>query len=155
MKSVNAKFLLLVLALAVVLSGAVFYETWSSSRAQLEKAIAREAELALEFDLAIRQYVDESISPVVEQRVGKDEFIPEAMSSSFVARRVFEKVGLRFPDYVLKFSSDNPMNPVNTAGPEELKILEYFRENPEVPRWRGKIRLDGEWYLGQFQAWRL
>jgi len=155
MKSINAKFLVLVLALAMVFSGAIFYQTWSSSRTQMKEAIAREAELALEFDLAIRQYVDESISPVVKQRVGKDEFIPEVMSSSFAARRIFEKVGLRFPDYVLKFSSDNPMNPVNAAGPAELKILEYFRENPQVPRWHGEIRLDDQPYLGQFRAWRL
>jgi len=155
MKSTNGKFLVLVLALAIGFSTAIFYRTWAASRAQMEESMACEAELALEFDLAIREYVAESIRPVVEARVGIDEFIPEAMSTSFVARRIFEKVRRRFPDYVLKFSSDNPLNPVNTAGPEELKILEYFREHPETDRWSGKISLNGTEYLGQFSARRL
>ena len=155
MRSINTKFIVLVLALAAAFSGAIFLQTWLSSRARVKRLTAREANLALEFDLAIRSYIAESVRPVVEARVGQEEFIPEAMSTSFVARSVFDKVRKRFPDYVLKFSSDNPMNPANRAGPEEMKILEYFRRNPEITRWEGPIRFDGQEYLGHFAARRM
>ena len=76
----------------------------------------------------------------MEKRVPKDEFVVEAMSTSYVARQVFEKVRKKFPDYVIKFSSDNPRNPVNKAGPEEARVLQYFRDNPRRLDGRGGFR---------------
>jgi methyl-accepting chemotaxis protein len=111
--------------------------------------------LALEFDLAIREYVGESIRPEMAKRIGEDEFIVEAMSTSYIARRVFEKVHEKFPEYVIKFSSDNPRNPKNLAGPEELKLLKYFRENPGEARWSGKIQMNGSEYLAYTSAMRI
>ena len=72
------------------------------------------------------------------------------MSSSFVARTVFDKVRRRFPEYQIKFSSDNPRNPANLASSEERKMLEYFREHPEAERWVGKINMGSREYLAQF-----
>ena len=155
MKSIGTRFLLFVLLLAIAFSGVIFYQTWSLTCAHVEELTTRQAELALEFDLAIRAYIGESVRPVVEARVEPDEFIPEAMSTSFVARSVFDKVRERFPDYVLKFSSDNPRNPANAACPEELEILEYFRNHPEATKWVGKIRLNGGEYLGYFSPRRM
>ncbi len=102
--------MILVLALAIIFSGAIFWQTWYSSRAQMEEQIAREADLALEFDLAIRQYVAESVRPVAEQWSEEDEFIPELMSTSFVARNVFEKVRLLHA-YNFNFSDMPDMTP--------------------------------------------
>ncbi len=155
MKRIGTKFALTVGALAIAFSAFIFHETWSSTRGQVESAIAQNAELALEFDLAIREYVAESVRPEMAKRVGPDEFIPEAMSTSFTARRVFEKVCRKFPDYVLKFSSDNPRNPANVAGPTELKIIEYFRAHPESSRWVGRIEMDGKEYFAHFSPRRL
>ncbi len=68
---------------------------------------------------------------------------------------MFEKVRRQFPDYVIKFSSDNPRNPKNQAGPEELELLDYFRENPEASRWTGRITMNGNEYFAHLSAMRI
>jgi hypothetical protein len=122
--------------------------------AHVKDLMATQAAMALEFDLAIRDYVGKSIRPEMEKRVAPNEFVPEAMSTSFVARSIFQRVNARFPDYILKFSSENPRNPVNQAGPEEKRLLDYFRRHPEADRWTGPIRLEGKDYYGYFSPRR-
>ncbi|MBN1489548.1 MAG: response regulator, partial [Phycisphaerae bacterium] len=58
-------------------------------------------------------------------------------------------------DYIIKFSSDDPRNPANQAGPDELKMIQHFNANPEVKRWTGEIELDGLPYLAHFSARRM
>jgi PAS domain S-box-containing protein len=77
------------------------------------------------------------------------------MSTSFVARNIFEKVRTNFPDYIIKFSSGNPRNPVNQAGPEELDMIKYFNENPLDKIWTGEINMGGRRYIAQFSAMRM
>lgn len=122
---------------------------------QLKHLINLQSELALAFDLAIREYVSESIRPFAEEKVGKDEFLPETMSTSFVARSIFEKVQHEFPDYIIKFSSDDPRNPANQATPEELEIIQQFNEKPDMQRWSGKIQRNGQPYYALFSARRM
>ncbi len=154
MKSIGTRFSLVVGVFAVAFSSLILYRAWSSTRDYVERLTAMQAELALEFDLAIREYAGNSIRPEVAKRIGKDEFIVEAMSTSFIARNVVEKVHEKYPDYVIKFSSDNPRNPDNLAGPEELDLLKFFRENPDKTRWAGRIRMGGKEYLTHVSAMR-
>ena len=48
--------------------------------------------MALQFDLAIRKYVAHQIRPRMYKLLKEDEFIPETMSTSYVARAIFEDV---------------------------------------------------------------
>lgn len=146
MRSISARFCAVVVAFALAFSGFVFWRTWSSTRNRMEELVARESELALEFDLAIRKYVAEKIRPEMAKRVKPDEFVIEAMSTSFVARSIFDLVREKLPDYVIKFSSSAPRNPDNMAGPEELRMIEYFKENPQITRWTGHLHLGAEDY---------
>ncbi|NLS97197.1 MAG: response regulator [Planctomycetaceae bacterium] len=154
MKSIGTRFSLVVGVFAVAFSSLILYRAWASTREYVEELTAMQAELALEFDLAIREYAGNSIRPEVAKRIGKDEFIVEAMSTSFIARNVVEKVHEKYPDYVIKFSSDNPRNPDNLAGPEEQSLLDYFRKNPGETRWTGRIRMDGKEFLAHVSAMR-
>lgn len=155
MKSINSKFLLGIGGLAILFSGVVLYRTWTSTRDHIEDLTIRQAHLATAFDLAIRKYVGEVIRPEMQRRVETYEFIPETMSTSFVARSIFEKVRKDFPDYLLKFSSDNPRNPINWAGPEELEVLRYFNENPHATKWVGKANIGGKEYMAYFTPRRM
>jgi hypothetical protein len=105
-------------SLTLLLTLFLGWMTWRENRRNVEDLIATQAAMALEFDLAIRDYVGQSIRPEMEKRVAPNEFVLEAMSTSYVARNIFQRVNARFPDYILKFSSENPRNPVNRAGPE-------------------------------------
>jgi hypothetical protein len=121
----------------------------------METLLHDKTSLALQFDLAIRSYVSETIRPFAQAHTDTDVFIPEVMSTSFIARRVFDKVRTEFPDCIIKFSSDNPRNPENQAGPEELKIIEYFNDNPDAKTWSGKLSINGQDHIGLFSARRM
>ena len=154
-KCISIRFLVIVGVIVSLFSGFVLYHTWSANRSQMNELLAKQSELALQFDLAIREYVNETIRPFAEQHVGQEEFIPETMSTSFVARSIFEKVHKKFPDYVIKFSSDDPRNPNNQAGPEEFEMIQYFNDNPKAQDWAGQIHLNGKPHLVQFSARRM
>jgi signal transduction histidine kinase len=155
MRTISARFSLLIGVFALSFCGFLCYLAWSSSRRHLEEQTAREGTLALEFNLAIREYVSKTIRPAFECRAGRDEFQPETMSSSYIAKQIFEKVHEELPNYVLKFSSDNARNPLNQAGPEEMERLRFFREHPEIPRWTGHLKIDGKEYLAQLSPMRM
>jgi signal transduction histidine kinase len=91
----------------------------------------------------------------MSNRIGEGEFVIEAMSTSYVARNVFEQVQEEFPGYILKFSSDNPRNEKNRATPEESRMLQYFRDHPERDSWDGKIELNGEEFYAKSRAMRI
>lgn len=105
---IRFKFLCIITVLVGAFSCAILYHSWSDSNAQMEDLLKGRAELALQFDLAIRSYVSETIRPFAQEHTDKDVFVPEVMSTSFVARSIFDKVRKECPDYTIKFSSDNP-----------------------------------------------
>ncbi len=117
--------------------------------------MSRQAQTAIEFNLAIRDYVAAKIRPVVESKIDKDDFIPEAMSTSYVSRSIFEQVRKKFPEFIIKFSADNPRNPVNQATPDEMRMIEYFRQHPDVEMWSGEMHFGGKPYLAYFAAKRM
>lgn len=49
----------------------------------MEKLLEEKAELALQFDLAIRSYVSETIRPFAQSNAPEGTFIPEVMSTSY------------------------------------------------------------------------
>jgi signal transduction histidine kinase/ActR/RegA family two-component response regulator/HAMP domain-containing protein len=155
MRSITGMFLLPVGMVVMLLCGLAFYYQHAAHQKHIQTLVDQQAALALEFDLAIRDYVGAEIRPVMERYVGPEQFIPEAMSTSFVARSIFERVTSKFPDYILKFCSDNPRNPVNQATPNELRMIEYFRANPLVDRWSGPMELGGKQYSVHFRVRRM
>ena len=149
MKSIQTKFLVTVGIFVIVFCGFVFFPSWYSTRRHVKELTASRAELALQFDLAIRRYIGDTVRPMMEKHTEKGDFIPEAMSTSFVARSIFEQVKKQFPDFIIKFSSDNPRNPVNAAGAEEMELLQYFRKHPKATTWSGPLQMNGKPYFVQ------
>ncbi len=88
---------------------------------------------------ASRTYVREQLRPKMVELVGTKDFIPEAMSGSFVARELFENFLTVYPDYVIKFASLNPRNQVNIANDNERTIIEKFTHDLDLTEWQGLI----------------
>jgi methyl-accepting chemotaxis protein len=72
-----------------------------------------------------------------------------------IEEMTLEDVRNEFPDYIIKFASDNPRNPANQAGPEELKVIEYLNNNPQSQRWEGNISINAKPYFAKFSAMRV
>lgn len=155
MKSIGLKLFIIVAVFVTLFSAFLFYRTYLISSEHVYQVVNQQADLALQFDLAIRNYVRNSIRPVMYEFVGEDEFIPETMSTSFVARSIFEETKKEFPGIILKFSSDNPRNPANQASVEELQIIKFFNENPARKLWEGNITMNGKTYFAKFNARRM
>ena len=155
MGSIGTKLFVLIGVIVIVFSSFLLYRTYEISSRHVNVDVATQAQMALQFDLSIRKYVADEIRPIMYELVGEEEFIPESMSTSFVARAIFDDVRKSFPDYILKFSSDDPRNPANQAGPAELKIINYFNQNPEEKSWSGKIAIDSKQYYARFNARRM
>ena len=147
MFSIRTKFLLGVGIFAVLFSGFIILRTWNIVYSQSEELSTYQAELAQQFDKAIRTYINDKVRPVMEQILDKDDFIPETMSTSYAARHMFDEIRKKFPDYLIKFSSDHPRNPLNIAGPAELKLIKYFRDNPNANEWSGHLSITNKEYL--------
>ena len=155
MKSIKLKLLLFIGMIVIVCSTILVHKTYTLVTSHVENLTKQQLHLALHFDLAIREYVAETIRPMMFNLVGEGKFIPEAMSTSFVARSIFEKVRKNFPDYIIKFGSGNPRNPVNLASPEELNMIRYFNDNPDFKEWTGEIAMGDREYLATFSAMRM
>lgn len=155
MRSVGVRFLLPFGLLAVLFSIFVLYRTYLASQRHANQLVSQQAALALEFNLAIREYAAEKIRPAMEAMMSKDQFIPETMSTSFITRSVFEKVRSKFTNCFIHFASDNPRNPINQASPDELRLIEYFRRHPEVNRRTDFVQINGRDYLAHFAPMRV
>ncbi len=154
-RSLQFRFLCIIAAFVGLFSCLMLCFFWVSSTAQMESLLKDKSNLALQFDLALHTYMGETVRPFAQEHMDDDVFIPEVMSTSFAARRVFDTVHQDLPEHIIKFSSHNPRNPQNQAGPEELRVIEYFNNNPEADQWSGRINLNGEEHIGLFSARRV
>lgn len=150
MRSVAVRFLLPVGAITLLLFVLVVYWTYRESRRHAEELVRQQAALATGFELAIRDYAATQIRPVMECLLDKDRFIPETMSTSFIARSIFEEVRKTFPEYIVRFASVQPRNPVNRANPDEAAMIAFFREHPGTGTRTEEIEIDGRRYVAQF-----
>ena len=97
MKSIGLKLFVIVASIITFFSLFLFYRTYLISSNHVHQVVNQQAALAMQFDLAIRDYVRKEIRPVMFGFVSEDEFIPETMSTSFVARSIFEETQKKFP----------------------------------------------------------
>ena len=155
MKRIASKLTLSIGIVTLIFTVFLLYQTYSLTNRRIREMVEQQTSMALQFDLAIRKYVGHEIRPLMYRLLGENEFIPEAMSTSYVARSIFEDVRGAFPAYILKFSSDNPRNPLNQAGPEELNVIEYLNKNPHLEKWEGEITIDGKHYMAKIRARRM
>lgn len=155
MKSIKFKLLIFVGITVLIFSSILIYRTHYLVTSSIENLTRQELTLALDFNLAIREYVAETIRPLMFKLVDRGVFIPETMSSSFVSRRIFEKVRKKFPSFVIKFSADNPRDPINQAGSEELNRIRYFNRHPQNSSWVGDVDMNGKHYFAIFSAMRI
>lgn len=155
MTKIAVKFLISIGFVTILYSCFLLYQTYTLTLVRVNEVVEQQAKIALKFNLSIRNYVASHIRPVMYDLIDKDEFIPETMSTSYVSRAIFEDVRKAFPEFIIKFASDNPRNPVNQAGPEELNLIRLFNENPDMQQWQGDINIDGKPYLALFSARRM
>ena len=114
--------------------------------------IYRETEIYIGMAEATRTYVKETLRPEVMTRVSADDFIPQAMSTSYVGREIMGRVKKRLPDFIYKRPAGNPINPINQADAFELQMLTWFNANRQTDEWQGLIQKNQRAYFARFKA---
>ncbi len=95
---------------------------------------------------SIRKHYGEVTRPAVTKEL-PDKFIVEAMSTSFNARGVAERVKKEFPQYIFKHASLNPRNPINKADKFENEIISKFAADRTLKELNGFVKKqEGEYF---------
>jgi hypothetical protein len=100
----------------------------------------QKSELILSEVEAIRAYVKDELRPLMQSLHSRDTFIIEAMSTTYISRRIMERFGERMPGFVYRRVSVNPHNPQNLADEFEEEMIDWFEAAPERRFWQGVVQ---------------
>jgi HAMP domain-containing protein len=124
----RAKFNLLLLAIAIV--GVALF---ALAAEPLVNAVAREevlqsSRIMMESAAGARKYTSEQIAPILKSAIGQ-HFYPQSVSA-YAAKRNFDVIHAKFPDYMYREAALNPTNPQDRATDWEADIINDFRAHP-------------------------
>jgi HAMP domain-containing protein len=124
----RAKFNLLLLAVAI--AGVALF---ALAAEPLVNAVAREevlqsSRIMMESAAGARKYTSEQIAPILKPEIGQ-HFYPQSVSA-YAAKRNFDVIHSKFPDYSYREAALNPTNPQDRATDWEADIINDFRSHP-------------------------
>jgi signal transduction histidine kinase/HAMP domain-containing protein len=99
---------------------------------------------------AVHTYCRSELRPAVARLAPEAAFEPEAMSGTYITRRVMELFTRENPSYTYKFAALEPRNPANRADEFEAAMIRRFTAEPGLKIWEGEIARGGEIVLVTF-----
>ena len=136
----STKFMIgmgLIVSLAVGSLAVLFYEYVKTVYVQ---QTFQKTDLVFGHVDATMKYIDEELRPKMFNILPKDEFVLEAMSTSFVNKGVMDRFSDLFPEYVYRRVALNPMGSHNQPNAFERGYIKRFSENPEGElNWKGLV----------------
>jgi HAMP domain-containing protein len=123
----RAKFNLLMLAVAI--AGVALF---ALAAEPLVNAVARDevlqsSRIMMESAAGARKYTSEQIAPILKPEIGQ-HFYPQSVSA-YAAKRNFDVIHAKFPDYSYREAALNPTNPQDRASDWEADIINDFRSH--------------------------
>jgi HAMP domain-containing protein len=125
----RTKFNLLLLAVALVGAG-----LFALAAEPLVDAVAREevlqsSRIMMESAAGARKYTSEQIAPILKPAIAH-QFYPQSVSA-YAAKRNFDVIHSKFPDFMYREAALNPTNPQDRATDWEADIINDFRSHPD------------------------
>ena len=125
----RTKFNLLLLAVALIGAG-----LFALAAEPLVDAVAREevlqsSRIMMESAAGARKYTSEQIAPILKPMIAT-QFYPQSVSA-YAAKRNFDVIHSKFPDFMYREAALNPTNPQDRATDWEADIINDFRGHPE------------------------
>lgn len=146
-KNLQAKFLLglgaIVLLLGVFFASSLYFHLSSL----LDSQVREKADLVFSQVSSVQGYVRETLRPKMFATLPNDEFVIEAMSSSFISRAIMDRLSLSHSEYYYRRVAENARNPLFEINDKEEQLLEYFRSHPAEPYWEGYRKVEGNEYF--------
>ncbi|MFW2368777.1 MAG: Tll0287-like domain-containing protein, partial [Desulforhopalus sp.] len=149
--SLQTKFLLglgaILLFFAALASTTIYYFQMKS----LEDEAYQKSELVMTAMAANRSYVREVLRPKMYTLLGEDEFLLEAMSSSYISRSVMERFNEELYDFIYRRVALNARNPEYEANDREVEMIDYFIDNPAIEEWNGIVEKGDSRYFMRYR----
>ena len=149
--SLRTRFFLgigLILLCFCTISAFIIYR---QGRLLVEEAALSKSQLVMAAVEANMNYVREVLRPRIFEVMGKDAFIMEAMSTSFVSRSVMDRFNETMPEYRYRRVAINARNPKSEANLTEKHMIQFFAANPDKQDWSGIMQIDQESLFTQFR----
>ncbi|MBU0943256.1 MAG: DUF3365 domain-containing protein [Proteobacteria bacterium] len=144
--SIRVRFIVIIGVLSLLASVALAYASYQFS---VKNAMAdAKTQGAIVFSMidSSRMYFKKSQRPLVAELVEDDRFYPEIMSGFVMTRGVWEIFEKRFPGYVFKQATIDPLYPPNKADADEKNLIEFFGKNMELKDTEGILAKNGKKY---------
>ena len=141
---VQGKFLLGLAAILIFFSALVSVTIYFYQKEALEDAAFQRTTLIMTAMDASRSYVRDILRPKMYEIIDDDDFILEAMSSSYISRAIMELVNNEIEDFTYRRVSLNARNPDYEANGLEQEMIKFFAENPHVDEWHDILDNDNE-----------
>lgn len=135
----QTKFLLGLAAILISFSALASVTIYFLQKKSLEEEAYQKSELVMTAMAANRSYVRKVLRPKMYEILGHDQFILEAMSSSYISRNVMERFNDTVDNFTYRRVAINSRNPDYEANAREVEMIEYFNENPVVDEWKGIV----------------
>ncbi len=120
------------------------YIIYRQGKMLIEEASRAKSQIVMAAVEATQTYVRQVLRPKLYEVMGRDAFIMEGMSTSYVSRAVMDRFGEAMPEYRYRRVNINARNPNSEANPAEVRMLKYFAANPDKQDWEGILLIDGE-----------
>jgi PAS domain S-box-containing protein len=127
------------------------YIIYRQGRMLIEEASRAKSQIVMSAVEANQTYVRQVLRPKLFEILGKDAFVLEGMSTSFVSRTVMDLFNEANPEYRYRRVNINPRNPKSEANPTEVGMLKYFAANPDKQDWDGIMTMGGEQHYMRFR----
>ena len=103
---------------------------------------------------SIRSYVKDTLRPKITKTLPSDQFILEAMSTSYISRQIMNNLKQSYPEFNYRRTALNPRNLGNLADEFESGMLQWFTENPDEKQWAGMIKKQGKTFYARMMPIR-
>jgi len=99
-------------------------------RSLMETEVADKARLIFANLLAVQTYVRETLRPMMHEVLPEESFVIEAMSTSFVTRKVMSDLNTARDQFSYRRVALAPRNPEYAANETEREFIRHFQHNP-------------------------
>lgn len=142
--SLQTKFSLGIILILGLFTGVLSYGLHKQLEDSLIRNVYEKSEIILAELEATRNYVASNLRPRISSLIPADEFVLEAMSTSYVSRQIMDRFEKAFPEFHYKRAAIDSRGHRNEADAFEREILTQFRQNPQLKGWQGLVTRDNK-----------
>ena len=149
--SLQQKFLIGMGTILLFFCAVCSFFLYTQEKNLLEEGAYEKSQIVMAAVEATRCYVREVLRPKMYQVLGKDCFLLEAMSTSYVSRAVMDRFKESLPEYLYRRAAINARNPFSEANELEIRMIRLFSEKPDLKKWEGIVSIGNRKHFVQFK----